>query len=184
MDTHISVSDTKQDESTIASGIKVKGSRTRISGVVLRIQQIPRAVGTEPDYKMSIWLPNFKVIEASDVHGYVAWADLMAALIEAATGKKPTTGREEKVVEVNGIPMRVLVFDEDDDGIEDSQIVDPMKEEIIMKDKPQTITTQPPSTALAALENKMDSVEKDLKTIESKWSRDKAQREQSKHGIA
>jgi len=156
MDTHITVSDTTQDESGIATGIKVKGRKIRISGAVLRIEAIPRNVGINPDFKLSIWLPNFKLLEADDTHGYVSWGDLLTALTEAATGEKPKNTNEQKTVEVNGIPLKVYTM-EDEETIESSE--DPLKEIILppaKKEETTTVTKTETSTSIQVVNEESD----------------------------
>jgi hypothetical protein len=150
MDTHITISDTKQDEGSIAAGIKVKGRKIRISGAVIRIEAIPRNVGINPDFKLSIWLPNFKLLEADDTHGYVGWGDLLSALSEAASGEKPKNINTQKTIEVGGIPIKVYEMDEEEEEtIEESE--DPLKEIIlppVKKEETTTVTKTSTSTSI------------------------------------
>jgi hypothetical protein len=106
----IPVRKTGQDESQIQKGIKIKGDgKIRIAGAVMRVEVMPRKSGYGNDYKLKVWLPNFKEFEVTDKDGLMTFTQLMNALVEAATGQEPPKGAMETETHVeNGFPMKIF----------------------------------------------------------------------------
>lgn len=123
-------------------GINIKdGSKVLVRGAVIRIEVLPSKynyVTSEPDYKVSVWIPNStysddkkkggKQFEAN-TKDYLAFKDFMAAIVEAATGSKPKNGYEKVEVELFGFGMELAERERDStETIKDS--VDPLEEKL------------------------------------------------------
>jgi hypothetical protein len=131
-----------QDESQIPKGIKIKDDdkKIRIAGAVIRVTVMPRRYGN--DYKISVWLPNGKQLEASDEHGYINFVDFAKGLVEAATGTKPKDGTEKKVVDINGFPAKISER-EDDKTMTIEATIDPLDENYSMPKKEEVKPIMP-----------------------------------------
>ena len=134
-------------ESNIAAGIKIKNKhKLRISGVVLRLEAVPRGSGYGCDYRLAIVLPNDKQIEVEDVHGSVSYDELMGAIYEGATGEKPVGGENKKTYETGGLPIDIkeIIEDLSEDIIES---VDPLEEKLaVLAKKEEPIIPKAAST--------------------------------------
>lgn len=137
----------KSGEDLLRQGIGVSqkdGSRVVIKGAVIRIEVLPSKYDyatSEPDYRVSVWIPNAtydtdnkkggKQFEIDTKKGaaYIGFKDLMAAIVEAATGSKPKNGNEKVEIEVCGFGMEILEREQNATGIiKDS--VDPLEEKL------------------------------------------------------
>ena len=138
----------------IQDGVQLKNddNKIRIAGAVLRIEVKPRSY-TGSDYKLTVWLPNHKQFECSDIgSSYVQWSEFMAALVEAATGHRPRDGTERKVVDIYGFPTKVKET-EDKKTTTILVSIDPLLEDYKIVTKPVVVTGLGPSTT-PALPNK------------------------------
>lgn len=123
-------------------GVNIKdGFKVLVKGAVIRIEVQPSKYNyttSEPDYKVSIWIPSPTYAEDKKKGGkqfevntkdYTAFKDFMAAVVEAATGSKPKNGYEKVEVELFGFGMELGERERDStETIKNS--VDPLEEKL------------------------------------------------------
>jgi hypothetical protein len=127
---------------------KKANGKIEIKGAVIRLEVRPGEYATsEPDYKVSVWVPNetygtdkgkkggkqFELNTKSNGGNYSFYSakDIFAALVEAATGAKPSNGTERITKELFGFGMDIYESEEKSKEII-GQAVDPLTEVITL----------------------------------------------------
>jgi hypothetical protein len=93
-------------------GVVTDGKKVLIRGALIRIETSPGEYN-EPNYKVSVWIPGlnqarqFEINTKSQSYSYFSAKDVFAALVEAATGKRPSNGDEKTTTEIFGLSVDI-----------------------------------------------------------------------------